>query len=111
MWDQNTGRSRGYGFVAFRDRADAERAMTDMNGIRPASPLFCFVFLSDSALPKVYGLEIERFAAIGPIKKTTRPAVAAAQPPPTLVSMQAHKPMKKFLLKLLLLPPLFTLVI
>jgi len=33
MWDQNTGRSRGYGFVAFRERAEAERAMTDMNGV------------------------------------------------------------------------------
>src|SRR3990167_9514669 len=33
MWDQNTGRSRGYVFVAFSERADAERAMTDMNGV------------------------------------------------------------------------------
>jgi len=32
MWDQNTGRSRGYGFVAFREKTDAERAMKDMNG-------------------------------------------------------------------------------
>lgn len=31
MWDQSTGRSRGYGFVAFREKADAERAMTQMN--------------------------------------------------------------------------------
>lgn len=32
MWDQNTGRSRGYGFVAFRRKEDAERALTEMNG-------------------------------------------------------------------------------
>jgi len=32
MWDQNTGRSRGYGFVAFRAKGDAERALTEMNG-------------------------------------------------------------------------------
>jgi len=32
MWDQNTGRSRGYGFVAFRNKEDAERALSEMNG-------------------------------------------------------------------------------
>ncbi|KAL4754953.1 hypothetical protein BDW72DRAFT_85075 [Aspergillus terricola var. indicus] len=32
MWDMKTGRSRGYGFVAFRERADAEKALNSMDG-------------------------------------------------------------------------------
>ncbi|KAF9365527.1 hypothetical protein BGX34_009670 [Mortierella sp. NVP85] len=32
MWDTNTGKSRGYGFAAFKERADAERAIATMNG-------------------------------------------------------------------------------
>ncbi|KAJ2083241.1 E3 ubiquitin-protein ligase pub1 [Coemansia sp. RSA 988] len=32
MWDMTSGKSRGYGFVAFRDRADAEDAIGQMNG-------------------------------------------------------------------------------
>ena len=32
MWDMKTGRSRGYGFVAFRDRGDAEKALSSMDG-------------------------------------------------------------------------------
>lgn len=32
MWDMKTGRSRGYGFVAFRDRGDAEKALSAMDG-------------------------------------------------------------------------------
>jgi len=32
MWDQNTGRSRGYGFVAYKRKEDAQRALTEMNG-------------------------------------------------------------------------------
>ncbi|KAJ2819791.1 E3 ubiquitin-protein ligase pub1, partial [Coemansia sp. 'formosensis'] len=32
MWDMTSGKSRGYGFVAFRDRADAENAIGQMNG-------------------------------------------------------------------------------
>ncbi|GAA6018383.1 hypothetical protein JCM11491_005953 [Sporobolomyces phaffii] len=32
MWDMNTGKSRGYGFLAYRDRTDAEQAIAAMNG-------------------------------------------------------------------------------
>lgn len=32
MWDMKTGRSRGYGFVAFRGRDDAEKALSSMDG-------------------------------------------------------------------------------
>lgn len=32
MWDMKTGRSRGYGFVAYRDRNLAEKALSSMNG-------------------------------------------------------------------------------
>ncbi|KAG1052643.1 hypothetical protein G6F46_001373 [Rhizopus delemar] len=32
MWDPMSGKSRGFGFVAFRDKADAEKAIATMNG-------------------------------------------------------------------------------
>ena len=32
MWDMKTGRSRGYGFVAYRDRGEAEKALSSMDG-------------------------------------------------------------------------------
>ncbi|KAL0333673.1 UNVERIFIED_CONTAM: Oligouridylate-binding protein 1 [Sesamum angustifolium] len=32
MWDQKTGRSRGFGFVSFRNKLDAQSAINDMNG-------------------------------------------------------------------------------
>ncbi|ORY76104.1 hypothetical protein BCR37DRAFT_351637 [Protomyces lactucae-debilis] len=32
MWDMKTRHSRGYGFVSFRDRSEAERAMHDKTG-------------------------------------------------------------------------------
>lgn len=32
MWDMKTGRSRGYGFVAFRDRGEADKALSSMDG-------------------------------------------------------------------------------
>ncbi|KAL1407734.1 E3 ubiquitin-protein ligase pub1 [Vanrija albida] len=32
MWDMNSGKSRGYGFLSFRDKSDAEQAIATMNG-------------------------------------------------------------------------------
>lgn len=32
MWDPVSGKSRGFGFVAFRDKGDAEQAIATMNG-------------------------------------------------------------------------------
>ncbi|KAK4432783.1 Oligouridylate-binding protein 1 [Sesamum alatum] len=32
MWDQKTGRSRGFGFVSFRNKQEAQSAINDMNG-------------------------------------------------------------------------------
>jgi nucleolysin TIA-1/TIAR len=33
MWDQNSGKSRGFGFVSFEDRMEADRAINTMNGV------------------------------------------------------------------------------
>ncbi|KAK4344356.1 hypothetical protein RND71_037450 [Anisodus tanguticus] len=32
MWDQKTGRSRGFGFVSFRNQQEAQSAVNDLNG-------------------------------------------------------------------------------
>ncbi|KAK4565084.1 hypothetical protein RGQ29_006942 [Quercus rubra] len=32
MWDQKTGRSRGFGFVSFRNQLEAQGAINDLNG-------------------------------------------------------------------------------
>ncbi|KAJ7958637.1 Oligouridylate-binding protein 1 [Quillaja saponaria] len=32
MWDHKTGRSKGYGFVSFRDQQDAQSAINDLTG-------------------------------------------------------------------------------
>jgi RNA recognition motif-containing protein len=37
MWDNNSGKSHGYGFLAFVDKADAEHAIAIMNGKRLGS--------------------------------------------------------------------------
>jgi nucleolysin TIA-1/TIAR len=33
MWDPATQKSKGYGFVAFKDKSDAEDALRRMNGV------------------------------------------------------------------------------
>ena len=47
MMDSTTGRSRGFGFVSYRTRAEAEQAMGQMNGFD-----FFFSFPS-SFLPQI----------------------------------------------------------
>ncbi len=37
MWDHGTGRSKGYGFVSFRLKEDAESAIDQMQGIQIGS--------------------------------------------------------------------------
>lgn len=32
MWDMNSGKSRGYGFLTFREKTDADQAIATMNG-------------------------------------------------------------------------------
>lgn len=42
MWDTATNRSRGYGFVAFRRKDEAQRALTEMNGeLLGSRPIRC----------------------------------------------------------------------
>ncbi|KAL0345001.1 UNVERIFIED_CONTAM: Oligouridylate-binding protein 1 [Sesamum radiatum] len=46
MWDQKTGRSRGFGFVSFRNKLDAQSAINDMNGENASTSCFFLLFLS-----------------------------------------------------------------
>jgi len=55
MWDQNTGRSRGYGFVAFRNKEDAQQAITEMNGEWLGSRAIRCNWANQKVSPKVSG--------------------------------------------------------
>ena len=64
IWDANTGKSRGYGFVVFADRAEADTAINRMNG----------EFLGNKAI-KVHWASTQRNDEKPP---ASTPAIAAA---------------------------------
>uniref|UniRef100_A0A804RLX3 RRM domain-containing protein n=1 Tax=Zea mays TaxID=4577 RepID=A0A804RLX3_MAIZE len=43
MWDQKTGRSRGFGFVSFRNQQDAQSEINDLNGVFSSSMFLTYV--------------------------------------------------------------------
>jgi len=53
MWDQNTGRSRGYGFVAFRSKEDADHSISDMNGVWLGTRAIRVNWANQKVAPKV----------------------------------------------------------
>ncbi|ORX68420.1 RNA-binding domain-containing protein [Linderina pennispora] len=52
MWDMTSGKSRGYGFVAFRDRSDADNAISSMNGEWLGSRAIRVNWANQKAAPK-----------------------------------------------------------
>lgn len=72
MWDMNSGKSRGYGFLAFRDKTDAEQAIATMNG----------EWLGSRAIRVNWANQKTQGAAGGPVVTSPRPAATGSAPAP-----------------------------
>ncbi|KAK6126720.1 hypothetical protein DH2020_039542 [Rehmannia glutinosa] len=72
MWDQKTGRSRGFGFVSFRSQQDAQSAINDLNDdgqeksdAPENNPQYTTVYVGNLA-PEVTSVELHHhFHALG----------------------------------------------
>ena len=53
MWDMKTDRSRGYGFVAFRDRGDAEKALSFVDGEWNGSRVIRCIWANQKGQPSI----------------------------------------------------------
>jgi nucleolysin TIA-1/TIAR len=63
MWDMKTGRSRGYGFVTYRDHDDAQKAINAMNGEWLGSRAIRVNWANQKGQPSVN--QIEAMNAVG----------------------------------------------
>jgi nucleolysin TIA-1/TIAR len=57
MWDATTMKSRGFGFVSFKDKDDAESALATMNGVYVGSRPIRVNWASHRIQPKSFGFE------------------------------------------------------
>ena len=72
MWDMNSGKSRGYGFLAFRDKTDAEQAIATMNG----------EWLGSRAIRVNWANQKTQGGAPGGVLGSPRPGVGGTAPAP-----------------------------
>ncbi|KAK2461752.1 hypothetical protein APHAL10511_006215 [Amanita phalloides] len=72
MWDMNSGKSRGYGFLAFRDKTDAEQAIATMNG----------EWLGSRAIRVNWANQKTQGGGGGPTIVSPRPAATGGAPAP-----------------------------
>lgn len=74
MWDMNSGKSRGYGFLAFRDKTDAEQAIATMNGEWLGSRAIRVNWANQKTQGPVAGTVAARPATGGPVSGGGAPA-------------------------------------
>jgi RNA recognition motif-containing protein len=87
MWDMKTGRSRGYGFVAFRDRMEADKALNGMNGEFLGSRAIRCNWANQKGQPSMVQSQALTQMGMAPVMATTAPMPQSFAPP----SLQAYQ--------------------
>lgn len=92
MWDMKTGRSRGYGFVAFRDRMEADRALTGMNGEFLGSRAIRCNWANQKGQPSVAQQQVMTQMGMNPVPQAFPAQQQPQQQPQQQVYPQANAP-------------------